>query len=70
MEKRDLTPRVRMTETEKQKLDELAWYYGIPYSEVIRRLIIREYDEMSTAISNKLYREEDTPEIFKKYLEE
>lgn len=70
MKKRNLTPRVRMTETEKQKLDELAWYYGIPYSEVIRRLIIREYDEMSVAISNKLYRQEDTPEIFKKYLED
>lgn len=70
MKKRDLTPRVRMTETEKQKLDELAWYYGIPYSEVIRRLIIREYDEKSVAISNKLIRQEDTPEIFKKYLED
>lgn len=68
--KRNLTPRVRMTETEKQKLDELAWYYGIPYSEVIRRLIIREYDEKSTAISNKLYCAEDLPKIFEKYFEE
>lgn len=70
MEKRDLTPRVRMTETEKQKLDELAWYYGVPYSEVIRRLIIKEYDEMSTAISNKLYSLDYLPKIFEKYYEE
>lgn len=68
--KRNLTPRVRMTETEKQKLDELAWYYGIPYSEVIRRLIIREYDEKHMAISNKLYASEDLPKIFEKYFEE
>lgn len=63
--KRNLTPRVRMTETEKQKLDELAWYYGVTYSEVIRRLIIKEYDEKSNAISNKMYRtEERLPKIF------
>lgn len=68
--KRNLTPRVRMTETEKQKLDELAWYYGISYSEVIRRLIIREYDEKHQAISHKLYLAEDLPKIFEKYFEE
>lgn len=69
--KRHLTPRVRMTETEKQKLDELAWYYGITYSEVIRRLIIREYDANHTAICNKMYlTEEELPKIFDKYFEE
>lgn len=59
MKKRNLTPRVRMTETEKQKLDDLAWYYGIPYSEVIRRLIIREYDEKHTDICIKMFSKED-----------
>lgn len=68
--KRNLTVRVRMTELEKQKLDELAWYYEIPYSEVIRRLIANEFDERSTGISNKLYRADYLPKIFEKYYED